>query len=133
MSPSNQSPAGSKIAPLVFVVDDEPMLLELAHMVLGPQGYNVKTFRDPDLALETFTQIKPRPELIVTDYAMHTMSGLDLIKACRDVDPQQKIILISGTVGEEVYADSLTKPNRFLAKPFLSADLIDVVRSVLAG
>ncbi len=133
MCPPNQSHAGSKAGPLLFVVDDEPMLLELAHMVLGPQGYNVKTFRDPDLALETFSKARPRPALIVTDYAMHTMTGLDLIKACRELDPQQKIILISGTVGAEVYADSLTKPDRFLAKPFQPAELIEVIRTVLAG
>jgi len=31
----------------VFVVDDEPMLLELAALILKPMGFEVRTFRDP--------------------------------------------------------------------------------------
>ncbi len=132
MRPTNHKPAGDKPGPLLFVVDDEPMLLELADMVLGTEGFNVKTFRDPDFALETFTKTVPRPALIITDYAMHTMTGLDLIKACRCVVPHQKTILVSGTVGQEVYLRSETKPDRFLSKPFQPAELVDTVRALLA-
>ena len=49
---SSKSEKGSK--PLIFVVDDEPMLLELATVILEPLGYNVKTFRDPQTALDAF-------------------------------------------------------------------------------
>ena len=37
-----------KSAALVYVVDDEPMLLELAMVILAPLGYQVQTYRDPE-------------------------------------------------------------------------------------
>ena len=117
---------------LIYVVDDEPMLLELATVVLEPHGYRIETFRDPSAALETFQSAKPRPALIITDYAMHQMNGMDLIKECKKLQPKQKILLVSGTVGEEVYHDSPAKPDRFLAKPYRANELTDIVRDLLA-
>src|SRR5437867_6007048 len=88
---------------LIYVVDDEPMLLELATVILEPLGYNVKTFRDPQTALDAFRSSKPYPSLLITDYSMHSMTGMDLIKACRKLEPQQRILLISGTVDENIF------------------------------
>jgi DNA-binding NtrC family response regulator len=133
MSQPNHNAAAGNFAPVLFVVDDEPMLLELAGMILGPEGFDVRTFRDPDAAIEAFRKSAPRPALIITDYAMHTMTGLDLIKACKRIEPRQKIILVSGTVDITIYHDSLVKPDRFLAKPFQAKELIELVRAVLAG
>ena len=118
--------------PLIFVVDDEPMLLELASVILEPLGYSLKTFRDPDSAVQTFAAATPPPVLIITDYAMHTMNGMDLIHECRRIHPTQKIILVSGTVSQDVYRHSPVKPDLFLAKPYHAKQLVDAVESVLA-
>jgi CheY-like chemotaxis protein len=117
----------------IFVVDDEPMLLEMAVMILEPLKFNVRTFRDPQTALAEFSVAKPRPALLVTDYAMHTMSGMDLIRECRRIHPQQKIILLSGTVDESIYANAPVKPDRFLAKPYQVSDFVNLVQSLMAG
>jgi len=116
---------------LIYVVDDEPMLLELATVVLEPLGYQIKTFRDPDTAIRAFTTAEPRPALVITDYAMHTMNGLDLIAACRRLQPRQKILLLSGTVDEHVYSNVPAKPDRFLGKPYQAKQLIEVVKALL--
>ena len=63
---------------LIYVVDDEPMLLELASVILEPLGYPVETFRSPETALRAFELAEPKPALIITDYAMHAMNGLEL-------------------------------------------------------
>lgn len=117
---------------LIYVVDDEPMLLELATVILSPLGYQIKTFRDPDTALAAFAAAATPPELIITDYAMHTMTGMDLIVECKRQRPGQKIILVSGTVGEEVYNDTDVRPDHFLAKPYEIRELTDLVRNILA-
>ena len=124
--------AGNASSTLIYVVDDEPMLLELAAVILAPLGYQVKTFRDPKAALQAFNAAPQPPHLIITDYAMHNMTGMDLIMECKRKDPRQKIILISGTVGEDIYNDSSHKPDRFLAKPYEIKELTDLVRAVLA-
>lgn len=117
---------------LIYVVDDEPMLLELATVILSPLGYQIKTFRDPDTALAAFAAAPTPPDLIVTDYAMHTMTGMDLIVECRRLRPGQKIILVSGTVGEEVYHETSVRPDYFLAKPYEIRELTELVSDILA-
>lgn len=117
---------------LIYVVDDEAMLLELAKVILAPLGYQVQTFRDPDSAVETFTKATQRPALIITDYSMHNMTGMDLIAECKRLHPGQKILLVSGTVGEEVFSHSPIKPDRFLAKPYEIKQLAEMIRSLLA-
>jgi len=131
-SPSHGPAVGDDSRPLVFAVDDEPMLLELVTLVLEPLGFRVRTFRDPDTAVRAFGLTNPPPVLMVTDFAMHTMNGMDLIAACRRINPRQKIILVSGTVDETIYRHAESKPDRFLAKPYQAKQLADLVHAVLA-
>jgi two-component system cell cycle sensor histidine kinase/response regulator CckA len=123
-TPSNNAPV------TIFVVDDEPMLLEMAVMILEPLHFRVRTFRDPQTAVAEFSAANPRPALIVTDYAMHSMSGMDLIRECRRIHPKQKIILLSGTVDESIYTKAEVKPDRFLAKPYQVSDFVTLVQSL---
>jgi CheY-like chemotaxis protein len=128
---SVRSPRGTK--PVVYVVDDEAMLLELATVILEPLGYEIVTFCDPEAALTGFARARPRPDLLVTDYAMHSMNGMHLIQECRRLEPRQKILLVSGTVGPEIYGQATYKPDGYLAKPYRARQLIDLVRTTLRG
>jgi len=134
MSPASDPPNSEEndSRPVVFVVDDEPMLLELNAIILEPLGFRVRTFRDPVTAVRAFSLAAPRPVLIVTDYAMQGMNGMDLISACRRENPGQKILMVSGTVDETIFWGAAEKPNRFLAKPYQGKQLTDLVRAVLA-
>jgi two-component system cell cycle sensor histidine kinase/response regulator CckA len=114
----------------IFVVDDEPMLLEMAVMILEPLHYRVRTFRDAQTALAEFSAANPRPALIVTDYAMHSMNGMDLIRECRRIHPKQKIVLLSGTVDESIYTKAEAKPDCFLAKPYQVSDFVSLIQSL---
>jgi CheY-like chemotaxis protein len=115
----------------IFVVDDEPMLLDLAAAILEPLGFNVQTFRDPKIALQRFPAAKP--VVVVTDYAMGEMNGLDLVRECRRVNPRQKTLLLSGTVDETIYDGVSAKPDRFLAKPYQVRDFIESVQGLIAS
>ncbi|HEX4645129.1 MAG TPA: response regulator [Verrucomicrobiae bacterium] len=131
--PTKKHSSGAKDSPaLIYVVDDEPMLLELAAVILEPQGYKVKTFRDPELALQAYGSASPKPDLLITDYAMHKLNGMEMIESFRKIDPRQKIILVSGTVGEYIFQDLPIKPDRFLAKPYQASQLSAIVKEVLA-
>ena len=115
----------------IFVVDDEQMLLDLAAAILQPLGYNVRTFSDPRVALKEFPAA--RPAIIVTDYAMGEMNGLDLVRECRRANPGQKIILLSGTVDENIFAGLPQKPDRFMVKPYPIHEFIETIRSLAAS
>jgi CheY-like chemotaxis protein len=128
----DSSGRGKRGEALIYVVDDEPMLLELASAILEPLGYRVETFRSPETALRAFELAEPRPALIVTDYAMHSMTGLELASACRRIRPKQKVLLVSGTVGSDILRDALVQPDRFLVKPYQMTQLIEAVGTTLA-
>jgi len=113
----------------IFVVDDEPMLLDLAAMILQPLGFKVRTFSDPRKALAEYPAAKPA--VVVTDYAMGGMNGLDLLRECKRINPRQKTILLSGTVDEKIYADAQSKPDRFLAKPYQIPDFVESIQALV--
>jgi CheY-like chemotaxis protein len=115
----------------IFVVDDEPMVLDLAAMILDPLCFTVRTFSDPKKALEKFKEA--RPDLVVTDYAMGEMNGMDLTRECRRVYPRQKVLLVSGTVDESVYTNESVKPDQFLAKPFQISEFVEAVQMLTKG
>ena len=127
--PSSKSDARPQ--PTIFVVDDEPMLLDLAAAILQPMGYDVRIFRDPKMALKEFASSKP--VIVVTDYAMGDMNGLDLVRECRRLNPRQKMLLLSGTVDETIYDGVPVKPDRFLAKPYQVRDFIESVQELIAS
>jgi CheY-like chemotaxis protein len=131
-SKTNSLETGPSRGALIYVVDDEPMLLELALVILDPLGYTIETFRDPESALRAFKAAEPPPALLIIDYAMHTMTGLELLEACRQIRPRQKALLISGTVGADIFRDAPVKPDRFLPKPYQAKQLIDAVEAMLA-
>jgi CheY-like chemotaxis protein len=130
---SHKTEAGNPGGAPIYLVDDEPMLLELASVILAPLGYPIKTFRNPEAALKAFASAQPPPALVITDFAMHGMNGLELIEACRRICPEQKTLVLSGTVGADFFFDAPTKPNRYLAKPYQAKQLIEVVRSMLTS
>jgi CheY-like chemotaxis protein len=121
--------------PLVFVVDDEPMLLELGKAILIPRGFRVQTFRSPESTLEVYRKLKEKefPALILTDYAMHAMTGMDLIRESRKLNSKQKIILVSGTVDENIYRHATERPNRFIAKPYETEKLMETIKELLGS
>lgn len=129
MSPNNHT--ASKKAPLIYLVDDEPLLLDLAENTLAPGGFKVRKFSDPEVALETFTEARNKPALLITDYSMGKMNGLELVEKCRALKPDLKSILISGTAGAEIVLGSEIKVDRFVGKPYQPSNLIELVRHVL--
>lgn len=117
--------------PLIYIVDDQAMLLDLAEASLNKENYELKKFHDPHLALRSFARAKIKPNLLITDYAMGGMNGLELVEKCKALQPQLRTILISGTMGAEIILDTPVQIDRFLPKPYQPANLAELVRIVL--
>ena len=120
-------------APLIYIVDDEPMLLDLAEVALMSGGYRFKKFEDPTLAFKSFQAESPKPALLLTDYMMGSMTGLQLLALCRREDPALKVVLVSGTAGPEIINESNEPVDHFLPKPYKPRELAEIVRAVLTG
>lgn len=126
----NESSQGSA-RKLIFLVDDEPLILELATAILEPFGHVVKSFRNAETALDAFTKSDPPPDLLISDFAMPGMDGLRLIAECRRLRPGQKALVLSGTVDETGLKGNEGSPDAFLAKPFQPKQLMQVVQSLI--
>jgi DNA-binding NarL/FixJ family response regulator len=62
---------------------------------------------------------------------MGEMNGLDLMRECRLLNPRQKMILVSGTVDESIFANTQTRPDCFLPKPYQVQELVETVQALV--
>lgn len=122
---------GRKKKPLIYLVDDQPLLLDLAELALKPRGYVLKKFQDPEDALKSFLEARSKPVMMISDYAMGKMNGLDLMEKCKRACPTLKTILLSGTMGVEIVLDAPVQVDRFLGKPYQPANLLELVDRLL--
>lgn len=101
--------------PSVLLVDDSKDGLLVRRALLEEQGFDVQIARNGEEGLKLF---EARPfDVVVTDYRMPVMSGLELIRRIRAIKPQTPIVLLSGVVeplgltGENTGADAVIAKN----------------------
>jgi len=117
--------------PLIYVVDDEVLIAEIVQAILHLEGFKVQLFTNPSEAWRAFSEAEDKPDILVTDYVMHPLNGMELIQKFRSVLPALPSILYSGNASGQITDLYAMKPNAFLPKPFLPETLVRVVRSVL--
>jgi DNA-binding response OmpR family regulator len=117
--------------PLIYIVDDETVLGEMAEALLKTEGWNTRVFSSAEAALESFRSTPIPPELLITDCVMHNMNGIELIRFCRETHPGVKTILLSGTVAEDYIQAQKTQPDRFIHKPYRADTLLRAVRELM--
>ncbi len=126
-----QHQADSPVQPLVYIVDDEPMIGNLVGTYLEMEGFEVEVFDQPWVAWAAFRVANPKPALLLTDFRMPGMSGLELIAACRRLHPPLKTISISGTMSSEDMEIAGVAPDRFVRKPFNPSALLQPISELL--
>jgi CheY-like chemotaxis protein len=123
----------SESGALIYAVDDEPIVGDLVATLLEMGGFKIRLFRDPAEALKALITANPRPVLLLTDFNMNGLNGMELIERCKRTQPTLKTILCSGTVGMDIIQRYPVKPDHFIRKPFQPINiLVDTVRLVLA-
>lgn len=132
MSAISPSHLERKTPPLILVVDDNKELTEMAKMVLDAEGYRCEAFCDPREVVEFFEKNKVLPDLLLTDYEMGSMNGLELIERCRATAPALKTMLLSGTIEISAVLRHPVKVDQFLSKPYQPKQLAELVKSLLA-
>jgi signal transduction histidine kinase/CheY-like chemotaxis protein len=120
----------------VLVVEDEPVVRDLIHLILAGCGYRVYLAGSGPEALETWAQHKDEIDLLLTDMVMpNNVSGVELAEKLLAQKPGLKIVFASGYTVDDVSTEFLHKHNhaRFLQKPYNRADLARSVREALDG
>jgi CheY-like chemotaxis protein len=114
--PQSRSTWRPNAAP-VWIVDDNAALGELYELVLGPAGYATRIFQDRIEALRFLRQANERPSLLITDFLGHPLSTDSFLHRFRREHPQIKVLMATGC-DESCLGSCVSKPNRFLQKPF---------------
>jgi PAS domain S-box-containing protein len=118
----------------ILLVDDEEAIVDLAKQLLQRLGYRVTTRTSSSQALETFREHPKDFDLVITDYTMPRLTGLDLAREMLAVRPQVPIIICTGYAGQ-LSAESVTQAGirRLVQKPFVLHEVARAIREVLDG
>jgi two-component system probable response regulator PhcQ len=112
--------------PRLLLVDDEPDILDFLERALR-RRYQVTRFSDPVAALAA---VKIRAfDVLITDQKMPGVTGLELLEAVAELQPDTVRVLISGftDVPEITRALSLTRIHNFVLKPIDSEQLVEAI------
>jgi len=130
--PDLRSPPPRGQGELILVVDDEIAIRKVASKILEVFGYQVVSAADGAEALAVFMQNRAAIAAIVTDMLMPGMDGPTFVRVVRRIEPDIRIIGISG-VGEATAAADLEALglSALISKPFTGASLAFALHSVL--
>lgn len=118
---------------LVLVVDDDPLLVELATSKLQAHGFRVEAAMDGLAGLERARALEP--DLIVLDQVMPKMDGREVLRMLR-ADPDLSavpIVMLTARRSERDIVDALSLgASDFMPKPFKPDELLARVQHLLA-
>jgi two-component system, cell cycle sensor histidine kinase and response regulator CckA len=117
---------------MIFLIDDEPSILDIGKQILELLGYRVLTAASGAEAIEVFLQHLNEIDIVVLDMIMPQMGGGETFDVLKSLDPDVRVILSSGysMTGE---ADEIVERGccGFIQKPFTPVELSKKIREVL--
>ncbi len=126
----SKSPRPSKTR--ILLAEDDDSMRGFLKRALVKAGYDVRAFANGS---EAFDRLKKEPfTLLLTDIVMPRMDGIELARRASELDPELKIMFITGFAAVTLNSDSVApKEARVLSKPFHLKDLVREVDRLLAA
>jgi response regulator RpfG family c-di-GMP phosphodiesterase len=132
LAPAAETPPARTAPFYLMLVDDEAAQLRALERELSLQGratqgphrlFEIMSATSPSLALVEATQ--RCPDIVIADYAMPELDGIDLLARLRGLCPQCVCILMSGRADTQVLADAINRAGvyHYIAKPWDAAAL----------
>lgn len=114
----------------ILVVDDDDVARLVIGEILETGGHDVVDAADGDTALELYRR---QPfDVVVLDVVMPGTSGLDTLRALRELDTDVRVIMVSGARGADLMLARDLGAIATLPKPIDHAELLGAIRSVIA-
>ena len=119
----------------VMIVDDQDEVRSTMCLMLERAGYEVFDSHTPGEALDLIRDNPAMFDLVITDYAMPQMTGVEFAKATAEVAPDLKFLVISGYAESDTRAkvESVPSIKDIIKKPVHTADLVAKVKKIIAG
>ncbi|NET60979.1 MAG: response regulator, partial [Symploca sp. SIO2E6] len=118
---------------LVLVVDDEAAIREITKTSLETYKYRVMTASNGIEAIALYAEHKTAISIVLIDMMMPEMNGPNTIRTIQKINPQVKIIAVSGLAASDKL-NEVTKMgiNTFLYKPYTAKELLTTIRGVMS-
>jgi PAS domain S-box-containing protein len=115
----------------ILLVDDERSVVEMETAIFQRLGYDVTSATNSLRALEIFRSRPGEFDLIITDYTMPNLTGIDLSKEIRLIQPDIPIILCTGFSEKVTEKSAMDLGVELAMKPFGMKQIAELVRKVL--
>lgn len=113
----------------IFIIDDEAILHRLYKDVFAIKGHEViADAYDGEEAVQKFSMMNPKPDVIILDHRMPNKDGLVCMKEMLEIDPNSKIVFISAdaNVREQAIEGGAVS---FGLKPVTIRHMLDLVEN----
>ena len=116
----------------IILAEDDSDMRRFLCKALQNAGYDVVAF---DNGLSAYERIREEPfTLLLTDIVMPEMDGIELARRATELDPDLKVMFITGFAAVALNPNSNAPPQaKILSKPFHLKDLVDQVEKLLAA
>jgi two-component system, cell cycle response regulator CpdR len=111
----------------VLLVDDDVDAREIVAHLLGSRGFDVLVARNGDEAMRLLNQI--RVDVLLADIVMPDLNGIELAKRARLLQPNIKVMFMTGYLSRAAEAESLGK---LLFEPVRDVEIETELRKLLA-
>ncbi|HEY9728809.1 MAG TPA: ATP-binding protein, partial [Chroococcales cyanobacterium] len=130
--PTSQQELPKGHGELILVVDDEDSIREITKTSLEKNAYRVLVAKDGIEAIALYSQHKEEIRAVLIDMMMPSMDGPTAIRVLQKINPQVKIIGVSGLLSNHQMLGVLNNSvKKFLLKPYTSNDLLKNLQAVL--
>ena len=113
----------------LLLVDDEENILRSLRRVLRRGAWEIETAPDAESALKLFERFQPA--VVISDFRMPGMNGVDFLTRVKELLPQSQRIMLTGQADQQAIEEAINRSEvfRFISKPWNDAQLILTVRS----
>jgi two-component system cell cycle response regulator CpdR len=114
----------------ILLAEDDNDMRRFLERALEQAGYRVVSF---DNGLAAYNRLREEPfELLLTDIVMPEMDGIELARRATELDPDIKVMFITGFAAVALNPDSnAPRDAKILSKPFHLRDLVNEVQKLL--
>jgi DNA-binding response OmpR family regulator len=115
----------------ILIIDDDEVQLMLQRSILTAEGYTVYTTADGPQGITLFKT--HRPDLVLLDIGLPSLSGIEVLKEIRHLDDKAKVIVITGYASVESAVLALrTGALDYVRKPYDVKALLKKIEHVLS-
>jgi DNA-binding NtrC family response regulator len=120
----------------VLIVDDDPDIVQVLKMGLVKNGFSVEAFTNPQEALQSFKSDAESYSLVLSDIRMPALSGIQLSKKVKEVNPNVKVVLMTAfEIRDNEFSKVFpsTQVDGFVQKPIGIKDLTDKILRIIGN